>query len=89
MKIREIVITLALCVTALVATHWIAEGRRYDVVAVGAGSGGSQSTEGSTDFKAYLIDHKTGELGICSSLGLSPCKFRPADIRAKRCIPTA
>lgn len=37
------------------------ESHRYDVVAVGAGSGGSQTAEGSTDFKSYLIDHRTGK----------------------------
>jgi hypothetical protein len=63
-KIREIVITLALCVTALVASHWISESLRYEVVAAGAGSGGSQESTGSTDIRAYLVDRKTGRTWI-------------------------
>jgi len=63
-KTREIVITLALCVTALVATHWISEGQRYEVVAAGAGAGGSQSDTGSTDVRGYLVDRKTGKVWL-------------------------
>lgn len=66
MKSREIVITLALCVTVLVATRWMSEGRRYEVVAVGAGSGGSQGESGSTDIRAYLVDRKTGKTWLLS-----------------------
>lgn len=62
MKTRELVITIALCATILVAAHWIAGAHRYDFVAVAAGSGGSQETEGSTEFHAYLVDRKTGRV---------------------------
>src|ERR1700722_5470017 len=66
MKIREAVAILAFCVTAFALAYLFSEGRRYDVVAVGAGSGGSQDRDGSTDLKAYLVDHKTGMTGFFS-----------------------
>jgi hypothetical protein len=59
--IRDFAVTLTLCASALGVAYVVTEGHRYDVVAVGAGSGGSQTTEGSTDFKSYLIDHRTGK----------------------------
>ncbi len=59
--IRDFAVTLALCASALGVAYVVTEGHRYDVVAVGAGSGGSQTGEGSTDFKGYLVDHKTGQ----------------------------
>jgi hypothetical protein len=71
-KSREIVITLALCITALVATHWIVEGHRYDVEAVGTRSGGSEGTEGLTNFRSYLVDHKTGRTWSLRDLGGMP-----------------
>lgn len=66
MNISKIVITLALCVTALVAARWIVEGQRYEVVAAGAGSGGSQDATGSTDVRAYVVDRKTGKTWLLS-----------------------
>lgn len=35
---------------------------RYDIIVAGAGSGGSQDGTGSTDVRAYLIDHNTGKV---------------------------
>jgi hypothetical protein len=52
--------TVVLAITALVISHWIVEAHRYDIIAVGAGSGGSQDTAGTTEFRTYLLDHKTG-----------------------------
>jgi hypothetical protein len=34
--------------------------RRYDIVAAGAGSGGSQDTTGDSEINAFIIDHQTG-----------------------------
>ena len=42
MKIREVVAILALCATAFGVAYFISEGRRYDVVAVGAGNRAAQ-----------------------------------------------
>jgi hypothetical protein len=71
-KIREIVITVALCTTALVATHWISEGQRYEVVASGAGSGGSQDSIGSTEVRGFLVDRKTGRTWSLRDVGGMP-----------------
>jgi hypothetical protein len=60
-KIREIAIMLAVCGTLLLAAHWISEGQRHEVVAAGAGSGGSQDSKGSTDVRGYLVDRNTGK----------------------------
>lgn len=82
MKIREIVITLALCITALVATHWVVEGQRYEVVAAGAGSGGSQNETGSMNVRGFLVDRKTGRTWSLREIGGCPWAFQTADIRA-------
>lgn len=58
--IRDVAVTIVLCASALGVAYVVTEGHRYDVVAVGAGSGGSQTAEGSADFRSYLIDHRTG-----------------------------
>jgi hypothetical protein len=58
---------LLLLVTAtvyFVAMHLHDEARRYDVVVAGAGSGGSQDASGETDFRGYLVDHKTGRVWV-------------------------
>ena len=72
MKIREIVIMLALCGTLLLATHWIVEGQRYVVVAAGAGSGGSQNETGSTEVRGFLVDRKTGRTWNLRDVGGMP-----------------
>jgi hypothetical protein len=48
----------------LLAMHFHDEARRYDVVVAGAGSGGSQDAGGDTDFRGYLVDHKTGRVWV-------------------------
>ena len=72
MKIREIVITLALCGALLLAAHWISEGQRYEVVAAGAGSGGSQDSIGSTEVRGFLVDRKTGRTWSLRDVGGMP-----------------
>jgi hypothetical protein len=69
---RELVITLALCGTLLLAAHWIVEGRRYEVVAAGAGSGGSQNDTGSTEVRGFLVDRKTGRTWRLRDVGGIP-----------------
>lgn len=36
MKAAPIIVTLLVCITALMVAHMVTEGHRYDVVAVGA-----------------------------------------------------
>jgi hypothetical protein len=38
--------------------------RRYDIVAAGAGSGGSQDTTGDSEINAFIIDHQTGRVWV-------------------------
>ena len=42
---------------------------RYDIVAAGAGSGGSGDTTGTTEITAFIIDHQTGAFGFPHLLG--------------------
>ncbi len=88
MKIPEVVITLALCVTALVATHWIVEGQRYEVVAAGAGSGGSQNETGSINARGYLLDRKTGRTWLLRDLGGVPVVLPGGRYSCKLMDPT-
>jgi hypothetical protein len=62
MKVRDVTIVLVICATILLASYLVSEGHRYDVVAAGAGSGGSQESTGSTEVVGYLVDHKTGKV---------------------------
>lgn len=62
--------------TALLATIWGVtymhdRAHRYDIVAAGAGSGGTQDQAGETDIKAFIIDHQTGRVWMATggSLG--------------------
>jgi hypothetical protein len=61
-KATPIIVTLLVCITALMVAHMVTEGRRYNVVSVGAGSGGSNDASGDTDFRSYLLDRKTGKV---------------------------
>ena len=48
--------------TILGVTYIHERAHRYDVVAAGAGGGGSQQDIGHADFAAYLVDHQTGKV---------------------------
>ena len=67
LKLISLISAILVCGTVLLASHWITEGRRYDVVLLGAGAGGSQDAAGSTDFQAMLVDHKTGNVWTLNS----------------------
>jgi hypothetical protein len=54
--------------TVLAAPYIYGRTHRYDLVAVAAGSGGSQNDEGRTIATAYLIDHQTGRVWLHSSI---------------------
>ena len=64
MKDTPIIVTLFVCITALMVAHMAVEGYRYNVVSVGAGSGGSNDASGDTDFRSYLLDRKTGKVWL-------------------------
>jgi len=61
---------VAFLVTIWGVTYMHERAHRYDIVAVGAGSGGSGGSQdttgdvGNTEILAYLVDHKTGKVWV-------------------------
>src|SRR5438132_1378136 len=72
MKPLRILGFLAAIGTVLTATYVHESYRRYDLVTVGAGSGGSGGSQngtgdtGTAKINAYLIDHRTGRVWVHS-----------------------
>lgn len=62
MDLTKPVCIVAVSITILIAVYMHDRAFRYDVVAAGAGSGGSQDNAGSTEVRAYIIDHQTGRV---------------------------
>ena len=57
-----LIVTVLICTTALVAIYLHEQAHRYDIVAAGAGGGGSNDQQGQIEVNAWLIDHKTGKI---------------------------
>jgi hypothetical protein len=49
------------------ATYMHDRAHRYDLVAVGAASGGTQETAGDMEIRAFIIDHQTGKVWVSTS----------------------
>jgi hypothetical protein len=62
MNLAKTMALLATLATILGATYLHDRAHRYDIVAAGAGSGGTQNDAGQTDFRAFIIDHQTGKV---------------------------
>lgn len=72
MKPITAIVLLVAALVLLLASHLHDEAHRYDVVVAGAGSGGSQETEGSTEIIGYLVDHKTGRVWVLTGFVQKP-----------------
>jgi hypothetical protein len=72
MKPATAIVLLVAALALLLAVHLHDEAHRYDVVMAGAGSGGSQEREGSTEVVGYLVDHKTGKVWRLGGLNAVP-----------------
>ena len=71
-------VTIVLCALVLLLALYLHDSaRRYDVVVAGAGSGGSQEAEGSTEIVGYLVDHKTGRVWELVGRAQSPMLITP------------
>jgi hypothetical protein len=57
-----LIVTILVCLTCLATVYLNGQAHRYDIVAVGAGGGGSNEDKGDTEISAWLVDHKTGEV---------------------------
>ena len=57
-----LIVAMLVCLTCLAAVYLNGQAHRYDIVAVGAGAGGSNGDKGDTEIKAWLVDHKTGDV---------------------------
>jgi hypothetical protein len=57
-----LIVAILVCAIVLAATYLSGQAHRYDIVAVGAGGGGSNEDKGDITTEEYLIDHKTGEV---------------------------
>lgn len=64
MKIARVLAFIAAIATVFGGIYIHDRAHRYDVVAAGAGSGGSQEQPGETEVNAYLIDHATGRVWL-------------------------
>jgi|SRR5580704_2667775 hypothetical protein len=84
---REIAITVVLCGTLLLAARWISEGQRYEVVAVGASSGGSQDSTGSSEVRGFLVDRKTGRTWSLRDVGGMPMDLPDGRYSCKQMSP--
>jgi hypothetical protein len=67
----------AIALIAILGTIWgVAymhdRNHRYDIVAAGAGSGGSQNDSGFAIIRAYVIDHKTGNVALIQGSDSAP-----------------
>jgi len=73
--------------TALLATIWGVtymhdRAHRYDIVAAGAGSGGTQDHAGETEIRAFIIDHQTGKVWVSAG---TPTVFMGAPVTRWPC----
>jgi len=64
MKLSKAFALAALLTTIWGVTYMHDRSHRYDIVATGAGSGGTQNDAGQTDFRAFIIDHRTGRVWV-------------------------
>jgi len=69
MNVGKTLALLATLATVWGVTYMHDRAHRYDIVAAGAGSGGTQDTAGQTEITAYLIDHKTGRVWVSATAG--------------------
>jgi len=75
MKLTTAIVLLFAALVLLLISYLHDAAHRYDVVVAGAGSGGSQENEGSTDVVGYLVDHKTGRVWLLQSGGQVPVRI--------------
>jgi hypothetical protein len=61
-KKTVLIVTILVCATVLLAVFLHEQAHRFDIVAVGAGAGGSNEDKGDEEIGAWLIDHKTGDV---------------------------
>jgi hypothetical protein len=59
-----VIVTVLVCATLIGAVYLNGQAHRYDIVAVGAGAGGSSNDKGDLDVGAWLIDHRTGQVWV-------------------------
>jgi hypothetical protein len=62
MNVGKTLALLATLATISGVTYMHDRAHRYDIVAAGAGSGGTQNDAGLTDIQAFIIDHQTGKV---------------------------
>lgn len=62
MNVGKTLALLATLATIWGVTYMHDRAHRYDIVPAGAGSGGTQSDTGQTEFRAFIIDHQTGKV---------------------------
>jgi hypothetical protein len=65
--LRRTLAFLATLATIWGTTYMYDRAHRYDIVAAGAGSGGTQDTVGNAEIQAFIIDHQTGKVWISGS----------------------
>jgi hypothetical protein len=75
MRVIRTIAWMAGSLILVLATYLYAEAHRYDVVGVGAGSGGSQQDQGDYDITFYLVDHKTGKIWRLHTETAVPVKY--------------
>ena len=66
MKVWWLLAFLGTATTIFGTTYMHDRSHRYDVVAAGAGSGGSQAETGKVDVEVYLVDHTSGKVWLIS-----------------------
>jgi hypothetical protein len=67
-KATPVIVTLLICIAALMVAHMVTEGHRYDVVALGP----NQSVDDMAMVHAFLVDHKTGKTWAVSAMLIQP-----------------
>jgi hypothetical protein len=80
MKPATAIVMLFAAIVLLLASHLHDAAHRFDVVVAGAGSGGSQESEGSTQVVGYLVDHKTGRVWLLGSGAQLPVRVMNCSI---------
>jgi hypothetical protein len=64
MNVGKTLALLVILATIWGVTYMHGRAHRYDIVAAGAGSGGTQNDAGRADFRAFIIDHQTGKVWV-------------------------
>lgn len=81
--LRKTLALLATLATIWGTTYIHDRAHRYDLVAAGAGTGGTHDAAGDTEIRAFIIDHQTGKVWVSTSRA----GFLGVPLMRVRCTP--